>query len=278
MCKPDSLDSLLSDWLSSGKRSSRNTADAYRRDVKAFFKYCGNRQPNEITAKDIAQYQSFLRREYQPASEYRKVSALRSFLAYLKAAKAIEDDLACLIHSPKIESNFKDKAITVDDVQAMIEAAANIPIDSLLVRTLYLTAGRVSEVLALTWADLKPAKQGGGFVHFFGKGRKNREVYIGQDLWDDLVSIRGEIADGERLFPIDRFEAFAIVKKLAKAAKVTANVSPHVFRHSLASHVLEDGGTLAQVRDRLGHSDIKTTSLYVHSTEDSGIINGLKVK
>lgn len=273
----DNLGSLLAGWLNSGRRSSEHTQQAYRRDIEAFVAY--SRCPiKETQPGDVVGYQAYLRHQVgSPATEYRKLSALRSFFKYLKLTKEITEDLAVIIKTPKVQSNFKAKALSVEEIQAIIDAAAPNPLDSLLLRMLYVTGGRISEVLALTWSHLKAAESG-GYVHILGKGKKEREVYIGPELWADLARLR-DIPDGEPLFSMDRHEAAAMLKKAAKAAKISKNVTPHVFRHSLATNLLASGkATLMQVRDQLGHSDISTTSLYLHAEDRAAMIRDMPIK
>ena len=274
----DNLDSLLSGWLDSGRRSSVHTQEAYRRDVKAFLAY--SRKPiTQTQPGDLINYQAYLRQQVgSTATEYRKLTSLRSFFKYLKLTKEIAEDLAAVIQTPKVESDFKSKALSVDEVKAIINAAG-LP-DSLLLRLLYVTGGRISELLALRWVDMTPAEEGGGYARILGKGRKCREVYIGPELWADLATTEplNTKADHEPLFDFDRHEAAAIVSKAAKAAKIGKAVTPHMLRHSLASNLLEGGATLAQVRDQLGHADIKTTSLYLHATDRAAMIRDMPIK
>lgn len=276
----DNLGALLTGWLNSGRRSSPNTADAYRRDVRAFVEY--SRRPiTETQASDLIEYQAYLRNQVgSAATEYRKLTALRSFFKYLKLTRAIAEDLAAVIQTPKVESDFKSKALAVGEVQAVIDAAAPGSLDSLLLRLLYVTGGRISEVLALRWMDMTPAEEGGGYARILGKGRKCREVYIGPELWADLATTEplNTKAEDEPLFDLDRHEAAAIIRKAAKAAKIGKRVTPHAFRHSLASNLLEGGATLAQVRDQLGHADIKTTSLYLHAKDRAAMIREMPIK
>lgn len=272
------LDSLLTAWLDSGRRSSPHTQEAYRRDVRAFAQYSG-RPIRETAAVDLINYQAYLRHQVgSAATEYRKLTALRSFFKYLKLANIIVYDLAAVIQTPKVESNFKDKALSVDEVQAIIDATAPGSLDSLLLRMLSITGGRVSEVLALTWTHFQAAEDGGGFIRILGKGRKSREVYIGPELWIDMNRLRGDIGPDARIFTADRHEAAAIVGKAAKAAKIGRSVTPHMLRHSLATNLLEAGASLAQVRDQLGHADIKTTSLYLHAKERASMIREMPIK
>jgi integrase/recombinase XerD len=274
----DNLDDLLSGWLDSGRRSSAHTQDAYRRDVRAFAAY--SCKPIEATqAADVVNYQAYLRHQVgSPATEYRKLSALRSFFKYLKLTNAIKEDLAAVVTAPKVESNFKSKALSVEEIAAIIEAATPNPLDSLLLRLLFTTGARISEALALTWSHLKAAEIGGGYAHILGKGKKEREVYIGPELWADLVSLC-DVPDGQPLFRMDRHEAAAMVKKAAKAARITKPVTPHLLRHSMATYLLASGkATLAQVRDQLGHSNISTTSLYLHAEDRAAMIRDMPIK
>lgn len=271
------LASLLDGWLSSGRRRSPNTHDAYRRDVRDFLAFA-KLPVEQITAGDVAKYQSFLHQQHGEATEYRKLSALRSFFKYLKLTKAVTEDPTEMVQAPKVEPKFSSKVLDVDEIKAMIAAASAMPADALLLRMLYVTGGRISEVLALTWADFKATDDGGANLQIFGKGRHTRVVYIGTELWNSLLAFRGDIGDDEPLFTINRHQAARIVTRLAKVAKVNKPVTPHAYRHSLASHLLSDGATLAQVRDQLGHADIKTTSLYLHAEDRTQMIRELRIK
>src|SRR5262249_37154141 len=160
-------------WLNSGRRSSPNTQEAYKRDVRAFVAY--TKKPiTESQPGDLIQYQAYIRDQTDsPATEYRKLTALRRFFKYLKLTKVITDDLAAAMQTPKVESNFKDKTLNVDEVQAIIDAVGPKSADGLLLRLLAVTGVRISELLALTWRDFTAAEDGGAYVHILGKGKKN---------------------------------------------------------------------------------------------------------
>lgn len=276
--EPRKLDILIEDWLTAGNRQSVNTRDAYSRDVRQFFTAVGKSHPSEITHVDLIEYQKALNaRAKSNATKYRKITALRSFFGFLINTKAITEDFRSVLVSPKVQSEFKAKSVGADYVQEMLSATSN-EMDALLVRTLYVTAARVTEVVSLRWSDFKAVDEGGAFVRILGKGSKLREVFVGQELLDDLRRLRGDIADAEPLFPVSRHAAARIVSKLAKAANIGVNVTPHRFRHGCATDLLQSGATLAQVRDQLGHADIKTTSLYLHAAERAEMIRNLKIK
>lgn len=276
------LGSLLASWLDSGRRSSPHTKEAYRRDVRDFVAY--SRKPiTETHESDLVEYQTYWRNQTgSTATEYRKLAALRSFFRHLKLIKVITNDLAAVIQTPKVESNFKEKALSVDEVKALIDAVGASPADALFLRLLYVTGARISELLGLTWRAFKAAEDedgvGGAYVHILGKGKKNREVYIGPELWADLLRLYGDLEDNEKLFTMNRHAARYLIGKAAKAAKIGKEVTPHWLRHSLATNLLEDDATLAQVRDQLGHADIKTTSLYVHAKERTAMIRKMPIK
>src|SRR5262245_57847875 len=269
------LTSLISDWLNTGRRGSSNTADAYRRDVTAFVGFCSNKSLPEIGVADVVAYQSYLRQKYEASTEGRKLASIRSFFGFLKDSRIISDNPAAPIKGPVAQAKFKERALSEDQVVAMIQAAG--PHDALLLRLLYVTAGRVSEVLALTWARFTPADDGGCRVRILGKGKRNREVYIPGALWADLEALRSDASDSDSLFELNRFQVWEIVKKLARVTKIDGNVSPHWFRHAHASHAIERGATLGEVRDQLGHADIKTTSLYIHSNAETSTTRLLKI-
>lgn len=274
----NNLTELLDGWLSSGRRRSPHTHEAYRRDVGEFFSFCP-KPVNEVTSDDVLRYQSRLRdQSKKDATEYRKLSSLRSFFKYLLIREKVKVNPAAQIQTPKIESHFADKALSVDEVKAVIDAADGMPVDSLLVRLLFVTGARISEVLALTAADFNIQDDGGAMVYLFGKGRKKREVYIGPDLCADVFKFGNVDDESKPIFAIDRHEAAAIVAKAAKVAKVSKHVTPHIFRHSLASYLIASGASLAQVRDQLGHQDVKTTSIYLHATERTQMIRKLPIK
>lgn len=271
------IDSLLSDWLDSGRRSSPHTAEAYRRDVQAFLQFAGLADPAQATIAHIARYQSHLRHSCEASTESRKLASLRSFFGYLKTLQIVADNPAEAISSPRVEAKFKEKLLSEDDLKRLLSAAESNPVDSLLVRLLYVTAGRVSEILSLTWGRFTERDDGGARLRILGKGRRNREVYIPPALWSSLLAARGEATETTALFDLNRFQVWQIIKRLARAAQITGEVSPHWFRHAHASHALERGASLAQVRDQLGHADIKTTSIYLHPDAESSTTKFLAI-
>jgi integrase len=183
----DNLGSLLSDWLKSGRRSSPNTAESYRRNILDFMRFCA-KAPTDVTVADVVSYQAHLRQNFKASSESQKLASIRSFFKFLKAGRVITENPAELIEGPRAEPKFKERSLTEDQVLAMIKTAQPSPRDTLFIRLLYVTAGRVSEVLALTWARFMPADDGG-----FGTGRTRRRRSLARSCKPRIPVWRGAI-------------------------------------------------------------------------------------
>jgi site-specific recombinase XerD len=277
------VDFWLSEWLKSSRRNSVNTALAYQTDVRQFLDE--RRKPfDQIAVTDILEYQSSLADRYAPRTAARKVASVRSFYRFLCNREVMALNLA-RIESPKIEQTIShDKMLTEKEVQAIINATADDH-HRIFVRFLYLTAVRISEALAVRWRDLTYLGGATGQAHIVGKGNKHRDVFLPEELWCDIASLEdistSEASKSDRLvfsFIKDRVQALRIVRGLAKAAKISKSVSPHSFRHAHISHALQNGATVADLRDQAGHSNIRTTSLYVHTNKERATATRLKIR
>jgi len=269
------LDYWLIEWLKGKKRKSENTHDAYRRDIRQFIDSC-KKEFDQVEVADIQEYQSSLADLYADRTVGRKVAALRSFYKFLNNREVTNINLA-RIESQSTEQEIDyDRLLTEAEIQAIIEAASD-KTHNVFTRLLYLTAGRISEVLGIRWRDLTALEEGGE-AYIMGKGRKARKVFIPLPLWEDLLSLRGASEEKAPIFPaISRHTAYRIIKKLAIAANVDKTVTPHSFRHAHISHALKNGATLAQLRDQAGHKNISTTSLYAHVSNEQATATRLKV-
>src|SRR5262249_47582598 len=180
------------------------------RDFRDFMRFCA-KAPSCVTVADVVSYQAHLRQNFKASSESQKLASILSFFKFLKAGKVIAENPAELIEGPRAEPKFKERSLSEDQVLAMIEAAKPSPRDALFIRLLYVTAGCVSEVLALTWARFMPADDGGCRVRITGKAKRNREVYIPGALWADLELLRDGTGPSASLFAINRHQAWEIV-------------------------------------------------------------------
>lgn len=272
------VDFWISEWFKGDHRESANTQAAYRRDVAEFLRIVG-KPFDAVHVLDIMNYQSSLsNHSYAPKTIARKLACVRSFYRFLNRREVTAVNVERIEGSKVRESLNKDKLLTEKEVEAIISAAKPEPKHYHFIRFLYLTAVRVSEALALRWRDFTELDTGAE-AHILGKGQHQRDVFIPDKLWLDLRALRGEAGENDYVFPsLDRFQAWALIKKLARAAQVDKAVSPHSFRHAHISHALKNGATLAELRDQAGHANISTTSLYLHTNTERATATRLKIQ
>ena len=277
-------------------RVERGLADnsilAYGRDLARFGKFL---EMHSLTLKDVSpkemqKFQSWLRQEKLSQSSVNRIlSGLRTFFRYLSSENNFVDPLMDLEKSKQIKR--LPKALTVVEVISMIEAAyrEGEPVsirDRALLELLYGTGARVSEIVNLEMADLLQMASEGFEVQTIklrGKGGKDRIVPLGSfanaALQDYLVRVRPNLEKNsirttsavflnQRGTRLSRQSAWQFVLNAAKAAGVEGKVSPHVFRHSYATHLLDGGADIRVVQELLGHASVTTTQIYTLITID----------
>ena len=276
----NSLNSFI-DYLRVEKGAAKNTVDSYRRDL---IKYLNWQEDNPASSiKDYAQSLDNL----APSSLERNFSALRSFHKYLNREFGINDPTDDLPETGKRDR--LPKALTVTEIDLILEAAKRVdePItlrDYLLIELLYSTGARVSEVIGINLNDFNQSQVGNdeiSTIKLKGKGGKERIVPLGsfakQALDDYLVRIRPALlkkSNENALFlnvrgnRLSRVSAWEIVKSAARRAGLDTRVTPHVFRHSYAMHLLDGGADIRVVQELLGHASVTTTQIYTLITID----------
>ena len=269
------------DYLRVEKGAAANTVAAYRRDLTKYLNWSLN-NPG-VSIKEYAKSISNL----APSSLERNFSAVRSFHNYLNREFKIADPTDDLPETGKRQR--LPKALTVEEVTKLVEAAKDQsqPItlrDYLLLELLYSTGARVSEVVGINLNDISESVIGGESIWVLklrGKGGKERIVPLGSyaksAIDDYLVRCRPSLlkklnegalflnARGTRL---SRVSAWEIVKKAASKSGLTARVTPHIFRHSYATHLLDGGADIRVVQELLGHASVTTTQIYTLITID----------
>jgi integrase/recombinase XerD len=269
------------DYLRVEKGAAANTVAAYRRDLNKYLNWSLNNPGASI--KEYAKSISNL----APSSLERNFSAVRSFHNYLNREFKIADPTDDLPETGKRQR--LPKALTVEEVTKLVEAAKDpsSPItlrDYLLLELLYSTGARVSEVVGINLNDISESVIGGESIWVLklrGKGGKERIVPLGSyaktAIDDYLVRCRPSLlkklnegalflnARGTRL---SRVSAWEIVKKAAIKSGLTARVTPHIFRHSYATHLLDGGADIRVVQELLGHASVTTTQIYTLITID----------
>ena len=276
----NSLNSFI-DFLRVEKGAAKNTVDSYRRDLTRYLNWRINNPDSSI--KDYAKSLEGL----APSSLERNFSAVRSFHKYLNREHGIVDPTDELPETGN--RNRLPKALSVSEMHAILEAAkrAEDPVslrDYLLIELLYSTGARVSEVVGISLNDFGKTQIGNEEVSTLklrGKGGKERIVPLGsyakQALDDYLVRTRPSLLKknnesalllnvrGGRL---SRVSAWELVKQAAKRAGLETRVTPHVFRHSYATHLLDGGADIRVVQELLGHASVTTTQIYTLITID----------
>ncbi|UBM57176.1 site-specific tyrosine recombinase XerD [Marinilongibacter aquaticus] len=258
---------------------SVHSIDAYVKDVRKLAQFSESTRPSSISSADITRVISILNEiGLAQSSQARMLSAWRTFYKFLLLEEFITVDPTELIDSPKTNRKIPE-VLHVHEIEAMCEA---IDLSShegtrnrAILETLYSCGLRVSELNALRLSECHFEE---GFVQITGKGNKSRLVPIGKQaikyiaLYIQHDRKQLEIEDKHQDFvflnrrgkPLSRVMIFLIVKDLAEKAGLAKTVSPHTFRHSFATHLIEGGADLRAVQDMLGHVSISTTEIYTH--------------
>ncbi|MGC9141362.1 MAG: site-specific tyrosine recombinase XerD [Caldimicrobium sp.] len=268
-------------YLSSLKNYSLNTLKSYAGDISDFLVYLekNHLNPSDISYSVVMAYLSNLKeRGFNPFSIARRLSSLRNFLIFLKERGVLEPDFFDLLESPKLPKRLP-KVLTLDEVDRLLQAPdLSDPLgyrDRTMLELLYATGLRVSELVNLRLGQINLNL---GFLRVVGKGEKERLVPIGEIalhyLETYLEKIRAKFVTSKSkdyVFlnrsggPLTRQRFWQIIKKYAKAVGIEPlKISPHVLRHSFATHLLEGGADLRALQMMLGHSSLLTTQIYTH--------------
>jgi len=276
------IDAFL-DHLRVERRLADHTLDNYARDLAALGRYAaGAGRP--IEALDRAGLEAFVREQrtngLSPRSVARRVAAVRGFYRFLVLDRRIRANPADDLRPPRAWPALP-KFLSVEDVDRLLEqpdTATPLGLrDRAMIELLYATGMRVSELVGVRLADLHLADD---YLTCLGKGRKERLIPIGQQASDWVrryqATARRELLKGRaspRLFvnarggPLSRVGFWKILKRHARDARLPRTISPHVLRHSFATHLLERGADLRAIQLMLGHADLSTTQIYTHVLE-----------
>jgi len=283
---------LLNDfkfYLKLEKSLSDNSVDSYLRDVKrlAVFSSERNKNANEIDLSFLNEFLDNLQKInpkddldflLSARSQARIISGIKAFYFFLIQEEVITEDPTTLLEAPKIGRKLPEvlSVHEIDLMQSVIDLSKpEGHRNKAIVETLYSCGLRVSELTGLKISNLHFKE---GFILVTGKGTKQRIIPIGERAIDEILfymehyrktlKIDDEFSDilflNRRGKQLTRVMIFTIVKNLAKEAGITKNVSPHTFRHSFATHLIEGGADLRAVQEMLGHESIITTEIYTH--------------
>ena len=260
---------------------SHNTVVAYLRDLKKFIDWAEGRQLNDPSQIDTATIREFIHDAsaiLNPKSLARLISSLKAFYNYLLLENYMEISPLELIDAPKTSRNLPD-SLSVEEIDMLLShidrSTPEGERNRAIIETLYSCGLRVSELTALKISDLYFSE---GFIKVTGKGNKQRFVPINDYTIQVINLYRNEIRIHINTDPkhkdtlflnrrgkgITRAMIFHIIKQLAIKAGLNKNISPHTFRHSFATHLLENGADLRSIQMMLGHESITTTEIYMH--------------
>ncbi|WP_303966853.1 site-specific tyrosine recombinase XerD [Sporosarcina ureae] len=261
------------------RQLSQNTVKSYRRDLMAYLHFIESlslETLNSIERATVLHYLQMLKDSGKSSRTLsRHISSIRSFHQFLVREQVTTHDCTIHIELPKIEQKLPD-VLSIPEIERLINAVdGNTPQgmrDTALLELLYGTGMRVSELIAIDLADLHLTM---GFVRVFGKGSKERIVPLGRSAIDACTKYLNEgrpqfIRDTEAVFlnmhgrRLTRQGCWKILKDTGVKAGIQKVISPHLLRHSFATHLIENGADLRAVQEMLGHADISTTQLYTH--------------
>ena len=277
------IDAYL-DHLRVERRLSAHTLDSYARDLAQLARFAAGRERpmTEVTRQDLEAFvRDLMSTGFAPRSVARTVAATRGFFRYLGIARHRPDNPADDLQAPRVWSTLP-KYLATDDVDRLM-AAPDVTTprglrDRALIEVVYATGLRVSELVGLRMNDIHLDS---GYVTCTGKGSKDRLVPIGDEAASWLQRYLREARPaliGKRSSPflfvnardggvLTRSGFWRVLKGYGTAAAITRELSPHVLRHSFATHLLERGADLRAIQMMLGHADLTTTQIYTHVLE-----------
>ena len=261
-------------YLRMERAMSQNTVASYCSDVEKFLAFYGGRI-EDVGAPDVQEYLSS-RDSLAERSQARVLSSLRSFFDWLVLENVLKDNPCDKVDGPKI-GRYLPNVLSEDEVVRLIDSV-DVSVwqgvrDKAILEVLYGCGLRVSEAVGLKVSCVFLKE---GFVRVIGKGNKERLVPLGEmavEAVEAYLDVRPEPADAESsdaMFlnrygrPLSRVSMFTMIKRQALAAGISKEISPHTFRHTFATHLLENGADLRVVQEMLGHESISTTEIYTH--------------
>lgn len=274
-------------YLKLERSLSANTIDAYLHDVDKLLQYIKAKdliiKPETIQVEDLKKFLIWVNElGMLPPTQARVLSGLKAFFKYLVLENLIQDDPSALLESPKMSRKLPD-TLSIIDINRLIDAIDLSKAEGMrnkaMLEVLYGCGLRVSELIGLKISNLYLDIE---FIKILGKGNKERLVPIGAEaikflkIFLEEIRVHIKIKPGKEDFvflnnrgnPLSRVMVFIIVKDLAKKINLNKSISPHTFRHSFATHLIEGGADLRAVQEMLGHESITTTEIYTHLDRD----------
>ena len=262
---------------------SDNSMESYMRDVHKLVEFLNikerQKSPLQIERGDIQDFLGYVNEIGLGArTQARMLSGIKAFYKYLLVEDLLDDDPTGLIEGPKLSRKIPD-VLSVEEINSLLGAIdLSSPLghrNRAMLETLYACGLRVSELITLKISDFYPEEE---YIKVTGKGNKERIVPMGEEAIQQNLYYMNHYRKEQNIKPgcedylylnrrgknLTRVMIFTIVKNLAEYIGLKKNISPHTFRHSFATHLVEGGANLRAVQDMLGHESITTTEIYTH--------------
>jgi integrase/recombinase XerD len=272
----NSDEQLVGLWLHG---RSRHTQRAYQKDITDFYEFVETPLRN-MTLGQLQSYADNLHtKELSHSSIKRKLASIKSLFTFSHKLGYLLFDVGKPLKIPACRDKLAERILSEEEVKTIINSVKNNR-NRLIIKTLYYTGIRVSELASLTWKDLKSRTEGGQLT-FFGKGGKTNTVLIPDHLWNELLTVRTSTSEDSPVFMsrngkhLNPGHIRKTVKNIALKA-IGKGATPHFYRHSCASHSLENGCPIHIVQKQLNHSSIATTGKYLHALPTESISKYLK--
>ena len=267
-------------YLQIDKKYSENTIDAYHHDLMRYYKYVNEIEHKDfgtIKKKEIKNYLKYLNDSgLDQRSVSRNISSIRSFYKFLLIEKYVKNNPSDLLELPKRKKTLP-QVLSMEEIDRLLDIPLTDPYsyrNKAMLELMYATGLRVSELINLKLHDIDLSM---AYVRTVGKGDKERIIPIGDVALNVLKNymenyrkllLKGKVTDALFLnnhgLGMTRQGFFKILKKLAKEKDIKTPFSPHTLRHSFATHLLNNGADLRSIQELLGHTDISTTQIYTH--------------
>lgn len=278
---------LLSDYIIELKtikqRDKDTTVNSYSEDIYKYLEYMESKNISnalDISYNNLLNYLKYLDdNKYEVSSVARKIVSIKAFHKYLSENYKVID-ISTKINTPKFYRKLPN-ILTIEEVDNLLDIKLDTPFDyrnKAMLELMYSSGLRVSELINLELSDID---LNNNYVRCFGKGSKERIVPIGEYSSKYLSIYINEYRDSmkkgyytEKIFlnnhgkEMTRQGFFKIIKKIAKDKDINKNITPHMLRHSFATHLLNNGADLRTIQEMLGHSSISTTQIYTNVTND----------
>jgi integrase/recombinase XerD len=268
-------------YLKIEKGLAENSVFAYQNDVSKLSDYsiARNIEPIQLTYQDL---KGFVNELYDlglsARSQARIISGIKQFFSYFLLENIIQDNPSELLEMPRIGRKLPE-FLSIEEIDTLIDA---IDLSSpqghrnkAIIETLYSCGLRVSELVNLKFTDLFFEE---GFIRVIGKGNKERLVPVNDGVEKEILIYNDHIRRHQHIIPgnenyiflnrrgakLTRVMIFTIIKELSKTIGLTKSISPHTFRHSFATHLIDGGANLRAIQEMLGHESITTTEIYTH--------------